>query len=228
MVRLQVPQWASKLSASCFEALFLFLCLFCCFFFCYLTNCALQIGFPKALWTSGASAQNIGDINYVCITEVDNYTYTHYSYKLNLIWQPKSASVHLCTTCQRPLTLHDSKSQFWNPNANPGLPIPAVQGHCRPLSHREAKALKAAGSLLSSAGKSRSPGLIQSHLKLLGKQSSEVENFSSQKLLENVLLLKGSFFGLIHGREEVVQCWMWPCRLSDVTSPRLGRVPWFW
>lgn len=28
-------------------------------------------------WTTGASTQNVTDINYVCITELHSYMYTH-------------------------------------------------------------------------------------------------------------------------------------------------------
>lgn len=93
----------------------------------------------------------------------------------------KSASAHLCTTCQKLLILRDGRSQICHFNANQREKLPstcttsqfqqcrvATGSHCT-----EKQSTERARGLLRSAGKSLSPGLLRSHLKLLGKWASD-------------------------------------------------------
>lgn len=117
----------------------------------------------------------------------------------------KSASAHLCTTCQKLLILRDGRSQICHFNANQREKLPstcttsqfqqcrvATGSHCT-----EKQSTERARGLLRSAGKSLFPGLLQSHLKLPGKWvwiRSSAENLSRQKLSEKKLFAKRSSF----------------------------------
>lgn len=117
----------------------------------------------------------------------------------------KSASAHLCTTCQKLLILQDSRSQICHFNSNQREKLSstcttsqfqqcrvATGPHCM-----EKQSTERAHGLLRSAGKSLFPGLLQSHLKLPGKWvwiRSSAENLSRQKLSEKKLFAKRSFF----------------------------------